>query len=241
MTPTSITQVASELSRLGAPVLFPDTCSLVDIIRLPYRLKDTSRLERHLQAASRVRVAAGQKPAGVQIVILPPVSIEWAEHSNATVGELRVLLKDTDGFSDRLHASAKILGNALRSPVDFQHSLIDQDLLALSSDIRTSGTVVARDSDCTDKASTREITKTAPAVKGGAHKDCLIVEHALQICREIRAAGSTIPCVFLTSNTSEFCAVGTKNLLASPLDTEFASVSLTFTSTWEWAARELGL
>jgi len=241
MTTLSITEVAREIMKSAAPVLFPDTCSLVDLIRLPIRNNEPAKVLRTLNAAQEILAAARQTPRKAWIVIAPPIPIEWAEHSVATTENLSVELRRIDELLEVLHTLEPIAKFPLGSRISYSDLEIGAGLSNISQNFLLSGIEIQSDHDSTVKASFREISKTPPAAKGGAHKDCMIVEHVIAVCRELDNHSFAANKVFLTSNTHDFCEPGSRSTLQATLAEEFESVGLEFTLTWEWARQKMGL
>jgi hypothetical protein len=87
------------------------------------------------------------------------------------------------------------------------------------------------------RAVDRIIASTRPAKPGGkGAKDSVILEHALETTKQLRLAGFTGICLFVSSNTKDFASAGSTRLhaqLAPTFDAvnlEYA-VSLTYAET----------
>jgi hypothetical protein len=80
---------------------------------------------------------------------------------------------------------------------------------------------MANDDSCKIKAMERASIDAAPA----GSKHCLIIEHYLCFCRELRNNTFAEKCFFVSSNAQEY---GHSQRLRSPLDVEFANLNLNF-------------
>lgn len=79
----TLEEAADRIAASAAPVLFPDTCSLVDLIRLPNpdrtNRSDVADCERELAAA--LALSEDQKEGDLWVVVPPLVPREYREHA----------------------------------------------------------------------------------------------------------------------------------------------------------------
>jgi hypothetical protein len=236
----SINQIVNRLTASPAPMLFPDTCALVDLIRVPFRMKSAARARRMLEAATRL-VAQSQTSAPDLWVIVPPlVHDEWIEHSQNTVEKLRRYWAKLDNMIEVAHAAADAVDVILPGAVTYSNQDIERALLQSASDFFNNALFLNDDSACEQRAYRRAINNEAPARKGGGLKDCVIIEHAIELCLQLRAVGFSEKCVFITSNTRDFCEPNSTAPKA-PLASQLNSAGLSLTTTWEWTKSELGI
>jgi hypothetical protein len=196
-----MTPIADAVSTIGgnpAPVVFLDSCVLLDVVRAPQR-----------NAAGEVRVA-GQFLASVQrvpstiyLVIGSPTPTEWSANIDEAVRDCTTAVNSCNAVAEvcgylavpgvaALPAAALGLPGLLRQ--------LSADLLAAAIRLDHHGGALASAID-------RVVNTRLPARKGGkGAKDAVILEHALEATRQLRASGFAGTCVFTSSNTSDFAA-----------------------------------
>lgn len=236
----SIKEAVDKILASPAPVFLPDTSALVDLIRVPFRAKSSSRAKHMLESANYLASQCKISPPNLWVVIPPPVLHEWREHSQGTLEELRRHLSKLDTMIDIVHTTANAIGVAPPSGVIYVPRNLDIALAKLSRDFFNNAIILREESRCQERAYKRLINKEAPADKNGGMKDCVIIEHSMELCSQLRAKGFSDKCVFLTSNTKDFCQPGSDKPPPS-LDSQLYKVQLTLTTNWPWTRHELGI
>ncbi|MFZ6763190.1 hypothetical protein [Pseudoroseomonas sp. WGS1072] len=214
----------------GGPILIPDTCSLLDILRAPIRPQFR---EDDVAAVARVLTLTEAAEAGATLVLTGQVRRELESNSQLVADEVeRELKKTSETVHSILDRMAWLSGSARHPSVSFHqvgHPQVGRDLLErlLASSIE-----VADSTDAMAAAGDRVARDTAPSRKGKqSYKDCLVIETTLRVAAACREGGVTRPIVFLTANTSDYCE-GTSLRLRSPLDGQFATAGLEFQPRW---------
>lgn len=237
----SINDAVTKVATSPAPILFPDTCALVDIIRMPFRIKSANDANRLLNAAGGL-VTLSHTPSPDLWVIIPPlVNEEWNEHNQSTLQELEKHFRKLDIWTSVAHASANSVGVNLANPVMFHNQDIAKNLTILAGGFFNNAIALSEDTSCINKAYNRVKNNTPPARRGGQLKDSAIVEHVLEFCSLLRAGGYNNTCVFITSNTNDFCEPNSGGVPKEPLKSEFQSVNLSLVTNWDWGKTTLGV
>jgi hypothetical protein len=236
----SINEVVNRLVASPAPVLFPDTCAFVDMIRVPFRSKSAAMTRRMLEAATHLLTRSQTLAPDLWVIIPPFVCDEWTKHSRRTGEELQRYWFKLDTKIEIAHAAADAIGIVLPSAVTYSNRGIERVLIQSASSFFKNALFLTEDSVCKERAYRRTIKNEPPARKGGGLKDCVIIEHALELCSQLRAIGFSEKCVFLTSNTRDFCEPKSTAPKA-PLASQLNSVDLSLTTNWEWTRAELGV
>ena len=236
----SIRNVTDRIIASPAPVLFIDTCSLLDLIRVPFRERSAKKVSQVLDAAMNL-IALSQKSVSGLWVVGPPVVLdEWTEHSQAATEELRRHLERLDNSIEIAHIVANAVGAAMPNPAArYSSQNLDDALERLSASFFANALILSEDSNCVIRASRRTINQEAPGRKGGGLKDCIIIEHSIELCSQLQVAGFAERCVFITSNEKDFFKPALAEAKA-PLDSQLRRVGLSLTKYWNWAKTELG-
>jgi hypothetical protein len=138
------------------------------------------------------------------------------------------------------HTVANTVTIALPGAVTYSDRKIEDALVGVSTDFFKNAIFLTDDADCKEGAYQRVIHKQAPSRKSAGLKDCVIIEHSLKLCSQLRVKGFSEKCVFLTSNTKDFCKPGSDKPQV-PLDSQLPSVNLFLTTNWQWTRHELGI
>ena len=225
-----------------APVLFPDTCILVDLIRIPLRAENADMARRVLQVANHLITQMQETPKKLWVVICPPVQNEWVEHSQNTVDEMERHWKDLDKKIAIAHASVDQISLPFTSANTYSDKNIENTLKFLAQNFLTSAIFLDEDKDLINRAYSRVVRVETPSRKGSSEiKDCVIIEHSIDLCTQLRQAGFTQNCVFATSNTTDFCTPNSPTIPKAPLDSQLGAINLSLTTNWEWTKHKLGV
>lgn len=241
MPTVTIAQATVQITAAPAPVLFPDTCALVDLVRLPIR-KDGPTVTRELLAARALLAAATADPTGLWVVVPPRVPAEWDEHAPEAAALLASSWSKMDEACATTGAAAAAMGVAALPPESLEATFdpVRQSLSRLSRGFLEVGVRLASDSPCDSAAFRRACDGVAPGHRGGSIKDCVIAEHVLAVSR-LLGSGFAHPRVLLTSNTKDFCVAKDNTAPRPPLDDDLMAVQTSLTTTWEWAKSTLGV
>jgi hypothetical protein len=231
----NITDAAAHLHAAGLPILFLDTCSIVDIIRGPMR---PDKLSGCVEAAVELLQLATSTPACCSLVVGSFVPGEWLNHAQATADDLRKHLARLDDQASYFHDACTFLGITLPfgrptyEGVGLMNRLYDLSKQLLDAALRLDA-----HNDTNMRAFARAATNTPPSRKGGEIKDSTIIEECLEVCRQLHAAGFGRKRIFCTSNTNDYCDTG--GGLHAVLATDFAAVGLHFVTNLPWAVHEV--
>jgi hypothetical protein len=230
----TIAGAAAQVLAAGIPVLFLDTCSILDVIRAPAR-----NLTHCVEAATELLGMATAAPPTCSLVVGSFVPKEWSDHEQEVLDLL-------NGHLDRMQAQAAHfhgLCTHLGLTIGFSHPQYPASGLALrlhdlSHQLLQTCLVLDRESVTMARAFERvAVTRRRPCRKGGELKDCTIFEECLEVCRQLGAGGFTRKMVFCTSNTEDYCAPGV--IPHVDVATDCANVGLVFTTNLPWAVNEL--
>lgn len=230
----SIADTAARVAAAGVPVLFLDTCSILDVIRAPVR-----GLAGCVEAALELLGMATAAVPLCQLVVGSFVPKEWDDHDEAVLGELTRHLKRVDEQSDQLQTLCGHLGLGM-SPTrpDYATSGLDIRLHDHSRQLLRAAVALDQDPDTNARAFERvAVSPRRPCHKGGELKDCTIFEECLEVCRRLRVVSFGRKMVFCTSNINDYCTPGTKP--HPDVAADCAAVGLTFTTSLPWALSEV--
>jgi hypothetical protein len=220
----------AQLRADNRPVLFLDTCVIVDIIRATMRCMGTN----FVQSAIELRGLLSSASPGCALVVASVVSAEWINHAPKTRDDVRGHLAKIQDQAQHFHAACGALrvGLAYGLPAYPAANLHDR-LFGLSEEILNLAIALDPDGGCAVRAIGRVAAKLAPSKQGGEMKDCVIVEECLELTRQLRANGFTRKCVFCTSNTNDYGHPDPN------LAVDLLAINLTFTSNLPWAVHEI--
>ena len=232
MTSTAVNHLAETLAdavkQLAAtkrPVLYLDTCALLDVVRAPCR----DRTDHLLAAVARIEKAARAKR-----VVLCAAEItrdEWVRNIDVVLADVERSERDTDRAVQQFVIAAQRAGKPRTARARIGALEVPPKLRGWSERMLQSTVLVAPTAGVIEAAWGRQAQRRLPARRGkDSVGDCTIFETLLAIGRGL---GSTQPLVFLTSNTQDF---GHPDLAM-----QLAPVGATAAFHWAWAANDLGV
>lgn len=190
---TTLAQAVAGLTAAPRPVIFLDTCTLLDVIRAPLR-----NLAAEVQACVDLRALAA---AGtVQLYVQDIVPGEWTDNLPAAKrdGEAGIL-----AFTTTWQIAADLGQPAPPLPVVPPGNLIDERE-QLSHDLLTAADTLERDYDGMSWAIDCVATKRKPSSARGTVKDCHILGHALRLSSLLAGAGFPNSRLLVSSNRADF-------------------------------------
>lgn len=227
--PSSIAELVTALLAQSVPVIFLDTCSILDVPRSLHREIASTTL---VQNALKAHEALSETPAKLQLVISEQVAREYTTNLPEVLKELRDRITQVSLIGrSLLHATESAqLGSTLTT--------LEANLTSLTNQVFSSCLTIATDKTCVSRATARLASNTAPAKRGSSNLgDCLVIEHFLEFVRQLRADGFGRPCIFVSSNYKDYGkAVNPK----APLDSEFAAISIDYMPDISAALTQLG-
>ena len=238
--PIALVDAVNRILTLPRPVLILDTCALLDLIRIPFRARSVQEASQTIASALEIIMAVHQETPNLWVIIPPLVFDEWEKHKQPTLGELK---RHWDGLDTKIeiaNTTASVLNIDTPSNATYKKMKIEEALENLSSAFLQNTLLLIPNPTCEERAYKRTIKEEAPARKGGQTKDCTIVEHAIELCRQLRNLGFEQKCVFLTSNQIDFCEKNS-SIPKEPLNHQFNEISMVLTTKWNWTKAELGI
>jgi len=218
--------------RQPMPILFVDTCALLDIIRLPFREKNPKTAMDYFCSVKRaIELTISNR---LRIVLLPNVPNEYRENFQKTKDELSRHIEGIDKNLEVLGALHGSSGNQL--PVSGVSSLKTEKLLEnICKNLIEICICISQDDTLVVKANDRVVQNIPPSRKGSI-KDCIIFEHAVKIGSLLRKKSFTDSIVFLTSNTKDYCDSG---YAKQRISDELGGMNIGLCLNWSWAVRDV--
>jgi hypothetical protein len=226
----SIAEAEAQVRAADRPVLFLDTCVLIDIIRATLRCLGTN----YVQRAIELRGFLTGAPPSCTLVVASMVQTEWHNNAPNTREDVRSHLIKIQTQAQHFHDACGVLGLGLGYGLPaYPAGNLHDRLFDLSAQILGLAICLDPDGGCATRAIGRVLANLPPSRQGGEMKDCVIVEEYLELTRQLRANGFARKCVFCTSNTNDSGAPDPR------LAADFAAVNLIFTTNLPWAVHEI--
>jgi hypothetical protein len=191
----SLAQAVTNLIPAPRPILFLDTCTLLDIVRAPLRDLTTA-----VRAGVELRALAAN--GTVRLFVQDIVPGEWADNLPAARRDGEAGIR---AFAATWQIAADLGQPAPPLPVLPPGTLIDE-LEQLSRNLLMAADILERDYDGMSWAIDRVAAKQKPSSPKGTVKDCHILGHALGLSTRLEAVGYPCSRVLLSSNRSDFAA-----------------------------------
>jgi hypothetical protein len=191
---TTLALAHADLVADPRPVLFLDTCALLDVVRATRRARSTT-----VRAGAELRDLANANR--VQLIVQDIVPREWNDNLRSARGDGEEGILT---FTETWQIAIDLAQPAPAPPVLPPGALIDE-LERLSRDLLTVAAVLDRDHDGMSWAIDRVRDKKKPSSKGTV-KDCHILGHALRLSALLQGSGYPKSRLMVSSNTSDFAA-----------------------------------
>jgi hypothetical protein len=231
-TPKTIRTFSQVILRSPAPLLLLDTSALLDIIRTVGCLHCPPGM---VPAALEMIQMASDSPSRLWIVAAKLVQGEWEDNRNSVEVATRKHIKGLDRNIETLTEVIKHFGSLSSESVpNFSEFGVESRLKNVAENMLRVATTLQEDDGCSVLANRRVIAGWAPASKGRNElKDCMIIEHYIHLCRELRDGGFNSKCVFVSSNVNDY---GKGGRPLPPLDEHFKAVGLEYVTDLAWAS-----
>jgi hypothetical protein len=228
----TILEVADQLAQADLPVIFLDTCILLDVMRAIKR-----RYANCVDHAVLLHAAATVTPRQCSVVVSHIVQHEWHANQQMLLQEASRHLAEIHEQSAHFHDACRAFGIAPGFPrANYAGLGIADRLHSLSWQLLNSATLIDADNECSGRALNRVINNIPPSTHGGEAKDCTILEEYLAVCRRLHAGGFAKRMVFCTSNKKDYCDPSNLHL---KLVADFAAAALRFTSDLSWGFHDV--
>jgi hypothetical protein len=223
--PESVDAIAAAILSAPAPVILPDTSSLLNVLEAP--TPDERVSPNVIPAAITLSARAQANPAKLWVVVSEYVEEEWLRHHTKKRDRAVASIRHQDERISYPWSIASSMASAPAAPcLQFAGLQIGQRLHSVAADLIRSARVIGKDGAFDAAAGRRIAQDHAPASRGKSEfYDCVLIEQYLALCRRIRDRGFDQRCVFVSSNVRDF---GEPLAPRPPLDAEFASAGLDY-------------
>lgn len=213
----SVNDICNHIMQKENPVLFIDTCSILDIIN---SLHMSSLSEKYAISALELNKLHG---SNIWLTTSQNVREEWSDNIESVIATMdREASKVDRNVSSMLQVSNVLINASYSMPQKISSLNISAHIRALSEQVLNTCLLLERKDEHTLRAMQRVRKNEAPARKGKPEpKDCEIVECFLELGQELRNSGFTQKLIFFTANKDDF---GTNRELKQPLDTQFLAI-----------------
>lgn len=230
----------AEIARIvqaNAPVLCSDTCSVLDVVRDPFR--ETSQPHDAVAAMELLQaMVSGNRLVGL---LAEQVQRELATHLPEIEDEARRGLQKLRSHVSRVDG----LVSAFDTPVHTDLTHWNQHVANATSAVRRwigVSTAAPESTAIPNRAYARVMQVRAPARKGkDSLQDCVVLETYLESIAELRQHGLTSAVVFLSSNTNDYGTPTSRSQLQPSLAAEFSTLGMHYASGHGMAKALLGL
>ena len=176
---TLIADIIHDITANPAPVLFLDTCILLDVVRAPLRSKPDE-----VRFAQLFLTSVQKNPKTIHLLVPSPVQPEWDTHILERVNECTTAVNACNAVAAicshlALPEVAALPAGVLKMPALLRQ--LSTDLLAACVTIDNDGLALAR---AVDRIIAYRHPVKQPHSKGA--KDSVILEHAVETTAQLR-------------------------------------------------------
>lgn len=231
---TSVDEVCIAILKNPKPLVFIDTCTILDVIRVLHRdsIPDT-----YTEYALKIIDRCAQND--VWLITAENVPEEYANNIDTVVKEAQIAIKKTNSAIQSLQHFQSITSNQTMLLEDFAALNLQTVACNISDKLLSSCIPIRRENDYVLKAAIRVRGYIAPAQRGKAeYKDCEIVECFLDLASKLRTQKYINNIIFVTSNTKDYGCVGK---LHTPLENQFQAVDAEYANSLDHALHLCGI
>lgn len=229
---STIAQLVTDIIAAPAPVLFLDTCAILDVARAPRDQKVVGSVA----AAEALIELAKREPRAVYLVIADIILIEWADGIASTRKDAEVAVKTYGYLADVVAAIPAMVGS---HPLPLPQLAHLPDVVENSSrKLLESCVVIDREPTLLNPAMDRVFARSPPVRKKNGVKDHYILELYLAVSRELTAREYSHWLMFASSITSEFAEPGTRKVHPD-LTADFSAAGLRYAVSLDSAISQL--
>ncbi len=220
MTTLSIVQARDQVLAQPAPVLFLDTCALLDVLRVASEREDAPH--RIIPAAEEVAAKTSSSPRRMWLMGAGRLDVEWTDNVRGVFDSIVGHIARVDRSLVKLHAAARSVSSiptearsgdssfvtALRAPQVGPFEL-PKRLRKICERVLSILVRLSPDAEILRAADRRSMGGLKPAAIGKReHADCLIIETCFALCKSLRQRGFAERCAFVSSNKADFYGEG---------------------------------
>lgn len=226
----TIREFVEAVANMPLPILFLDTCSILDILRAAER----SEIElSHIENAIAFHDGSKTIPRKLWIASCEQVTKEYKKHIDEAIESLSRFVRVTEASVLRLEKISRYVNpSEAGPPVEHlkgpKRDGFTHQIAALAERLVSAAIELWSDDESRRLAVDRCLAGRKPAKKGGTELgDCVILETYLSICKQLRDRGVDVPTVFVTSNLKDYYDRVTGTIHAD-LEPQCTSVELQF-------------
>lgn len=210
-------------------IILLDTCSLLDIIRVPKRY--------NLEPLIAGKQIIANCNNNFNVVLPSLITSEWRDNVANVCDETQRELRNINGNMNFMSDVFQNIGLESFNILDITRFDIEIELKKIAEKIIENSLILdINDTDDLEqiklKALKRVINKVPPSRQGkDSTKDCIVYEECIAIGEALRSIGFNKKMVFISSNTNEY-----NNDL---IKVELQSYQINYTSTLNWGVHEI--
>lgn len=229
----AITNAVNTINLNKSPVLFVDTCSILDVFRTIFR--DGVPVD---IISSAIDITERFNATSVWLVVSETIITELQENKLTVLNELKKAIKAVDERNILFLAAINMITPPPTKTIHkFDSYNIDTHLNNIVDNFISKCLVLNLEEHHSAKAMNRVIKGVSPSNKGKQQaKDCLIFEIFLDFSKRLRDSGFNNHIVFISSNSNDY---GKPNNADNPLKDEFLNINAKYVNTLSWAVSVL--
>jgi hypothetical protein len=220
-----VADAAREILVRGGPLVFVDTCSVLDLARSP---RDGFRGRHAGEAVELISLAVQQK---ITFLLPEQVSVEYQTNIFQVQQEADRQVKKLNAQMSTLHDILRFYGKPVAAFAEISEEGFAEACRAVMDSLVDSAICSKTTNDAKLNAGNRVIAGRVPAGSSKqSFKDCLVLESCYETLRAARAVGFFASAHFLSSNTAEY-SLDRMGLHPDLVD-DFSALGLEYASTF---------
>ncbi|HTA63120.1 MAG TPA: hypothetical protein VK835_11720 [Bacteroidia bacterium] len=234
-TKISLAAAAQLCDTFKKPVIFWDTCALLDIMRLPIpdRKHSVSILEKLIEIRNKIVAKDIVSMSSVVCIIEFNDHIDnWKQILNTEAKRLSKPYNDFISFINKVNVGVTPIPNIDLSAHGLEN-ILDGIILSITKETY----FISEDAQFSQFAEFRTFYKFPPAKVKGEYKDCYIWDTCLELNKNI--TDKSFPSFFMSSNTTDYAASNKINFEPTLIVHEATQNNITYLPNFNFAHGQL--
>ncbi|HUY27642.1 MAG TPA: hypothetical protein VMV27_09500 [Candidatus Binataceae bacterium] len=245
--PMSIADAQRHILAEPAPVLFLDTCVLLDVLRVASERENAPH--RIISAAERATAKTSSSPRQLWLLGAALLDVEWHDNLQGVLDSVTAHIARVDRSLAKLHAAVQSISSIAMDtrshgsgfatdarPLQIGRFDLPTRLIEICERMLRSVILLSPDDEILRAANLRSMKGLKPATPGKReHPDCLIIETCFALCKSLRSRGFAERCAFVSSNKADFYGDGSPLRPHEELAGECSAINLHFALAFDHA------
>lgn len=229
----NIADTTNAIISANKSILLSDTCSLLDVFRAQYRANVNIS-----HVIGFTKILKLMDSGSIKSVISYTVKDEFLNNEALVSVELEKTINKLIQNNERFINILQMMGISYEFHLSgIENTQLVQTIKNGLKKFINNSIILDKNSSAVSNALLRFEKNEAPSSSNKKEmKDCLIIDHYLQLSEQLRKNGFAENIFFITSNSTDY---GKINSLKTPIDVQFPKLKILYRNNYHWIVSEL--